>query len=217
MRCVEICCNIYTREVFHAFSISLGVIAMQLLENRIREDGSVLPDGILKVDGFLNHQMDPALFVEMAQEWQRLFAGEEINKVLTIEASGIGPAIIAGFVFDCPVLFAKKSKTKNIAGETWTAEVESFTHGTISTIMVSKKYLTANDRVLIIDDFLANGKALGGLISVVEQSGAKVVGVGIAIEKAFQPGGELIRSRGYRVESLARVKSMGDDGSIEFC
>ncbi len=190
---------------------------MQLLENRIREDGSVLPGGILKVDGFLNHQMDPSLFADMAREWHRLFSEERINKILTIEASGIGPACIAGQIFECPVLFAKKSKTKNIAGEVWTSEVESFTHGTINTIMVSKKFLGSGDRVLIIDDFLANGKALNGLISLVEQSGALVVGVGIAIEKAFQPGGELIRSRGYRVESLARIKAMGDDGSIEFC
>lgn len=190
---------------------------MDILERRIREDGRVLPGGILKVDGFLNHQMDTVLFSQMAREFYNLYASDNVNKILTIEASGIGLACITGQVFGCPVLFAKKSRTKNLDGEFITAEVESFTHGGVNTILVSKKYLSPTDRVLIIDDFLANGAALAGLISLVEQAGATVVGAGIAIEKAFQPGGEKIRARGCRVESMARIKSMGDDGTIEFC
>lgn len=190
---------------------------MQLLERRIIEDGKCLPGGVLKVDGFLNHQMDTALLTAMAQEWHGLFAGENVNKILTIEASGIGPACFAGQAFGCPVLFAKKSRTRNLEGEFWQEQVESFTHGNVSTIIVSRDYLGPQDRVLIIDDFLANGAALTGLISLVRQAGATVVGAGIAIEKAFQPGGERIRSMGIRVESLARIKSMSDDGVIEFC
>lgn len=190
---------------------------MQLLERRIREDGRVLPGGVLKVDGFLNHQMDPALFTDMAKEFLRLYDGEGVNKILTIEASGIGLACITGQVFGCPVLFAKKSRTSNLDGDFYTAAVESFTHGTTNTILVAKNFLSPADRVLIVDDFLANGAALTGLISLAEQAGATVVGAGIAIEKAFQPGGELIRSRGFRVESLARIKSMSDAGGIEFC
>ncbi len=193
------------------------VDTMEILEHRIRKSGMVLPGGILNVDSFLNHQMDPALFVDMANELRRLFASQNVNKILTIETSGIGLACITGYIFGCPVLFARKHKAKNMSGEFFTARVESFTHGNISTIYVSKRFLSSDDRILIIDDFLANGAALGGLISLVEQSGATVVGAGIAIEKAFQPGGDIIRSRGYQVESLARIKSMGDDGSIEFC
>ena len=190
---------------------------MELLERRIRADGEVLPGGILKVDGFLNHQMDPQLLMELGREFHRLFAGEGVNKILTIEASGIGPACFAGLVFGCPVLFAKKNRTRNLSGEFWTSTVFSFTHHVENTILVSKKYLGPGDRVLIVDDFLANGAALHGLISLVRQAGATVVGAGIAIEKAFQPGGELIRGEGVRVESLARIKSMSDDGHIEFC
>ena len=190
---------------------------MELLERRIREDGSVLPGGILKVDGFLNHQMDPLLFTEMAQEFHRLYAKENITKILTIEASGIGLACITGQVFGCPVLFAKKSKTRNLSGDLYTARVESFTHGGENTILVSKKYLSPEDRVLLVDDFLANGAALSGLLSLCRQAGAKVVGAGIAVEKAFQPGGAALRAQGLRVESLARIRSMSDDGTIEFC
>ncbi len=192
-------------------------MALQLLERRIREDGEVLPGGILKVDGFLNHQMDPGLLMEMAGEFRRLFEGDGVNKILTIEASGIGPACFAGLAFGCPVLFAKKNRTRNLSGEFWTAQVHSFTHGTTNTIMVSKKYLGPGDRVLIIDDFLANGAALDGLITLCLDAGAEVAGAGICIEKAFQPGGERIRARGVRVESLARIKSMDDGGEIEFC
>ena len=190
---------------------------MEELERRIREEGSVLPGGVLKVDSFLNHQMDPALFLNMATELHRLFRDEGINKILTIETSGIGFACIAGQIFGCRILFARKHKARNMYGEYFTTEVESFTHNTVSTIYVSKKYLTPADRVLIIDDFLANGSALNGLLSLAEQAGAKIVGAGIAIEKTFQPGGEMIRAKGYRVESLARIESMGDDGSIVFC
>lgn len=190
--------------------------AVELLERRIREEGRVLPGGVLKVDGFLNHQMDPALFTEMAREFHRLYAGEDVNKILTIEASGIGLACITGQVFGCPVLFAKKSKSRNIDGEWYTAEVESFTHGTVSTVMVAKTRLSPDDRVLIVDDFLAHGSALSGLISLVKQAGGTVVGAGIAIEKAFQQGGALVRSTGVRVEALARIAAMGDDGSIAF-
>ena len=190
---------------------------MQLLEQRILADGEILPGGILKVDGFLNHQMDPQLLIAMGEEFHSLFAGCGVNKILTIEASGIGPACFAGLAFGCPVLFAKKNRTANLSGEFWTSKVYSFTHHVENTILVSKKYLGKGDRVLIVDDFLANGAALDGLITLCLEAGAEVAGAGICIEKAFQPGGERIRSRGVRVESLARIKSMTDDGGIEFC
>jgi xanthine phosphoribosyltransferase len=193
-----------------------GRCAMKLLEERIRQDGVVVDDEVLKVDRFLNHQMDVSLFVEMGKEWARLFGVDNVTKILTIEASGIGIACVAAEQFGCPVIFAKKSKTKNINGEVYSTQVKSFTHGNISTVIVSKQFLKPGDRVLLIDDFLANGAALEGLIDLVEQSGATLVGAGIAVEKAFQPGGDRIRARGVRVESLARVKSM-NNGSIEFC
>ena len=189
---------------------------MQLLERRIVEDGVVLPGGILKVDGFLNHLMDPKLFTEMAKELYRLYEGEGINKILTIEASGIGLACITGQVFGCPVLFAKKNRTRNLFGEFWTATVHSFTHGNTNTVVVSKEYLKKEDRVLIIDDFLATGAALVGLKKLVEQAGATLVGAGIAIEKVFQGGGDLLRSQGLRIESLARIASM-ENGKLIFC
>ena len=189
---------------------------MKLLEERIRKDGEVLPGGILKVGKFLNQQMDPQLFYEMAKEWQRLFADAGVNKILTIEASGIGIACVAGLVFGCPVVFAKKSKSKNVSGEVYTTQVFSFTHGSTNTVLVSKAYLQPGDRVLIIDDFLANGAALEGLMDLVRQSGAEIAGAGIAIEKAFQPGGARIRASGVRVESLARIAEMRDDGTIRF-
>ena len=193
------------------------VTVLKLLQERIKADGVVRDGGVLKVDSFLNHQMDVKLFKEMALEWKRLFAGCGVNKILTIEASGIGIACIAAQEFDCPAVFAKKSKTKNIAGEVYKTTVESFTHGTVYDVIVSKQYLTSADRVLIIDDFLANGAALDGLIDLIDQSGATLVGAGIAIEKAFQPGGRRIRARGVRVESLARVKSMSESTGVEFC
>ena len=181
---------------------------MKLLEERIRRDGEIKSGDILKVDRFLNHQMDPALFYAMAEEWKRLYDGCGINKILTIEASGIGIACVAGLVFGVPVVFAKKSKSRNVSDDVYTAEVLSFTHGGVNTVQVSKEYLHPEDRILIIDDFLANGAALEGLISIVRQAGATVVGAGIAIEKAFQPGGARIRAEGVRVESLARIATM---------
>jgi xanthine phosphoribosyltransferase len=190
---------------------------MKLLEERIIRDGKVKEGGILKVDSFLNHQMDIALFERMADEFWRLFREEGVTKILTIEASGIGIACIVGQKFSVPVIFAKKTKTKNISGAVYTSKVESFTHGQIYDIIVSKDFLFASDRVLLIDDFLANGAALSGLAELVTAAGATLVGAGIAIEKVFQPGGDMLRSRGIRIESLARVKSMGNDGSIEFC
>ena len=190
---------------------------MELLEQRILKDGKIKPGGILKVDSFLNHQIDPALLYEMALELKRLFENEGVNKIFTIEASGIAMAAMVGYVFDCPVVFAKKSKSKNISDELYSVEVESFTHGNTNTVVVSREYLHENDRVLIVDDFLATGAALVGLKSLVEQAGGTVVGAGIAVEKAFQGGGDLLRANGIRVESLAKIASMGDDGSITFC
>ena len=189
---------------------------MKLLEERILSEGKVRPGGILKVDSFLNHQMDPRLLFEMGQELKRLYEGEGVNKLLTIEASGIAIAIMAGYAFGCPVVFAKKSKTKNISDELYSVEVESFTHGNTNTVVVSKEYLGPEDRVLIVDDFLATGAALAGLKALVEQAGGTVVGAGIAIEKEFQGGGNRMRAQGLRIESLAKIASMSDD-SLEFC
>lgn len=190
---------------------------MQLLKDRILKDGKVKAGNVLKVDSFLNHQMDTALFREMGKEFKRRFEGEEINKILTIEASGIGIACVVAEEFQVPVLFAKKTQTKNIAGEVYTAKVESFTHGRVYDIIVSKEYLGKGDKVLLIDDFLANGKALEGLAALVRASGAELVGAGIAIEKGFQVGGDLIRAQGIRLESLAIVESMNaETGEIVF-
>ncbi|MBO5555871.1 MAG: xanthine phosphoribosyltransferase, partial [Oscillospiraceae bacterium] len=164
---------------------------MELLEQRILRDGKIRPGGILKVDGFLNHQIDPALLYDMAREFQRLFADEGVNKILTIEASGIAIACMTGYLFGCPLVFAKKSKSRNISDDVYAVEVESFTHGNTNTVVVSREYLGPEDRVLIVDDFLATGAALVGLKALVEQAGGTVVGAGIAIEKAFQGGGDL--------------------------
>ena len=189
---------------------------MNCLEERILKDGIVKEGNVLKVDSFLNHQMDIALFSEMGKEWKRLFNDKTINKILTIEASGIGIACIAAIEFGVPVVFSKKAKSINLEGEMYTAEVESFTHKNKNQIIVSKKFLTADDHVLIIDDFLANGCALQGLISIASEAGATVEGIGIAIEKGFQPGGRIIRNLGYQLESLAIVDAMNwEDGSIE--
>ena len=189
---------------------------VKLLEDRIRRDGVVLNEDVLKVDSFLNHQMDVSLFAEMGKEWARLFRADHVTKILTIEASGIGMACVAAEQFGgVPVVFAKKSKSRNVTGEMYHAQVESFTHGQVNDVTVSKKYLLPTDRVLIIDDFLANGAALQGLMELVSQAGAALVGAGIAVEKGFQPGGERIRSQGVRVESLARIKRMSPEG-IEF-
>ena len=190
---------------------------MELLKERIRKDGKVKEGNVLKVDSFLNHQMDIHLFQEIGKEFQKRFQGEEINKILTIEASGIGIACIVAQSFDVPVVFAKKTQTKNIAGDTWTTKVESFTHGRIYDIIVAKEFLGKGDKVLIIDDFMANGKALEGLAELGTMSGAELVGAGIVIEKGFQPGGDELRRKGIRVESLAIIESMNDKtGEIVF-
>ena len=190
---------------------------MELLEERIRRDGVVKSEGVLKVDGFLNHQMDINLFNEMGKELKRLFADAPINKILTIEASGIGIAAVVAQHFDVPVVFAKKSQSINLDGDVYSTKIQSFTHQRIYDVIVSKKFLNADDHVLLIDDFLANGCALNGLIELVEEAGATVEGIGIAVEKGFQPGGDDLRRRGYHLESLAIVQSMNPEtGEIEF-
>ena len=190
---------------------------MNFLEERILKDGIVKEGNVLKVDSFLNHQMDVRLFDQIGEEFKRRFADEKINKILTIEASGIGIACIVARHFDVPVIFAKKSKSINIEGDVYVAEVESFTHKCKNQVIVSKKFLHPEDRVLIIDDFLANGCALQGLISSVKSAGAEVSGIGIAIEKGFQPGGQVIRNLGFHLESLAIVDSMDyTTGEIKF-
>lgn len=190
---------------------------MQLLEERIRRDGIVKPGNVLKVDSFLNHQMDVKLFEEMGKEFRRLFPSDKINKILTIEASGIGIACITARYFQVPVVFAKKSQSINLDGEQYTTKIESFTHKRVYDVIVARKFLGKDDHVLIIDDFLANGCAVAGLIDLVESAGASIEGVGIAIEKGFQEGGALLRGKGIRVESLAIVDSMNaETGEIIF-
>ena len=190
---------------------------MNCLEKRIVEDGIVKEGNVLKVDSFLNHQMDTDLFNEMGKEWKRRFEGKNITKILTIEASGIGIACIVAQHFGVPVVFAKKSKSINIDGEMYMAQVESFTHKTTNNVIVSKKFIKEDDHVLLIDDFLANGCALLGLIQIVEAAGATVEGIGIAIEKGFQQGGKIIREKGYQLESLAIVDDMDwRTGEIKF-
>lgn len=190
---------------------------MNFLEERIVKDGIVKEGNVLKVDSFLNHQMDIELFNEMGKEFKKRFANKEINKIITIEASGIGIACIVAQHFNVPVVFAKKSKSINIEGEMYVAEVESFTHKCKNQVIVSKKFISSTDKVLIIDDFLANGCALQGLISIVQEAGATVEGIGIAVEKGFQNGGKIIRNLGFDLQSLAIVKSMdAESGTIEF-
>lgn len=190
---------------------------MNFLEERIQNDGVVKEGNVLKVDSFLNHQMDIRLFEQMGEEFKKRFANKNINKILTIEASGIGIACIVARYFDVPVVFAKKTQSINIDGEVYTSQVESFTHKRVNNIIVSKKYLNPEDKVLIIDDFLANGCALQGLISLVNQAGGTVEGIGIAIEKGFQVGGQVIRNLGYQLESLAIVDAMDwKTGKITF-
>ncbi len=183
---------------------------MNFLEERITKDGLIKEGNVLKVDSFLNHQMDVDLLNEIGKEFKKRFENENITKILTIEASGIGIACVTAMHFDVPVLFAKKAKSINIDGDIYVAEVESFTHRCKNQVLVSKKFLNENDKVLIIDDFLANGCALQGLISICKQAGAEVSGIGIAIEKGFQSGGRIIRNLGYHLESLAIVESMDD-------
>ncbi len=181
---------------------------MKLLEERIRQDGVVKSEGVLKVDSFLNHQIDIELVDAMGAEWKRLFSDLPVTKILTIEASGIGIACIAARHFNVPVVFAKKAQSINLDGEMYTTRIKSFTHQREFDVIVSKKFLSPDDHVLIIDDFLANGCALNGLIELVEEAGATVEGIGIAVEKGFQPGGDGLRERGYRLESLAIVERM---------
>ena len=190
---------------------------MNFLEQKIAKDGIVKEGNVLKVDSFLNHQMDIELFNEMGREWKKRFEGKNINKILTIEASGIGIACVVAQHFGVPVVFAKKSKSINLEGDMYTAEVESFTHKNKNQVIVSKKFLNEDDHVLLIDDFLANGCALQGLIQIVQSAGATVEGIGIAIEKGFQAGGRMIRNLGYQLESLAIVEDMDwKTGSITF-
>ncbi|MBE5961547.1 MAG: xanthine phosphoribosyltransferase [Lachnospiraceae bacterium] len=190
---------------------------MQLLKDRIIKDGNVKPGNVLKVDSFLNHQMDIELFNEIGKEFKRLFADLNITKILTIEASGIGIACIVAQYFNVPVVFAKKAQSINIDGEVYSTKIESFTHKKTYDVIVSKRFLNKDDRVLIIDDFLANGCALVGLIDLVVSAGASVEGIGIVIEKGFQSGGEIIREMGIRLESLAIVESMNaEDGTVVF-
>ena len=190
---------------------------MELLKERIRKDGKIKAGNVLKVDSFLNHQMDTDLFQEIGKEFKRRFSDVEINKILTIEASGIGIACVVAQQFHVPVVFAKKNQTKNIAGDVYTSKVESYTHGRTYDIIVSKEFLGKGDKVLLIDDFLANGKALEGLATLVQDSGAELVGAGVVIEKGFQIGGKLLRDRGIHLESLAIVDGMDDKtGEITF-
>ena len=191
---------------------------MKILEDRIRQDGVLKPGNVLKVDNFLNHQMDIALFDEMGKEWARRFADKPINKILTIEASGIGIAAIVSRHFgNVPVVFAKKAKSINLEGDVYKTKIESFTHKKVYDVIVSKKYIGPEDHVLIIDDFLANGCALQGLIELVQEANATIEGIGIAIEKGFQQEGEIIRSKGIQLESLAIVDGIDDaSGTIKF-
>lgn len=190
---------------------------MKLLEEKIVKEGRVLEGNILKVDNFLNHRIDVQFLDEIGKEFKRLYEGERITKILTIEASGIGVACITALHFGVPVLFAKKSKSSNISSGVYSSKVESYTHGKTFDVIASKQYLDENDRVLIIDDFLATGNALVGLIDIVKQASAEVVGCGIVIEKAYQNGGKMLRDKGYRVESLAKIASMSVEKGIEFC
>lgn len=184
---------------------------MKLLADRIKKDGKIYPGGVLKVDSFLNHQVDAELLYKVGEEFYRLFKDENVTKILTAEVSGIAVASLAALCFKVPMVFAKKNRGSNMSGDTYSQEVVSFTHGKTYEIAVSKEYLKPEDRVLIIDDFLARGNALIGLIELAKQSGATVVGAGVVIEKAFQGGGEMARRTGIRVESLATIKEMTDD------
>ena len=189
---------------------------MKLLQERIVKDGQIEAGNILKVDSFLNHQIDVSLLEEIGKEFHRQFAGQPVNKILTIEASGIAIACIAARYFQVPVVFAKKTRSLNIAGDVYTAKVESFTHKNTNDIIVSKKFLSPGDRILIVDDFLANGKAILGLAKLVEQAGATLVGAGVVIEKGFQDGGKRIREAGIDLHSLAIVEEMSTEHGIRF-
>lgn len=189
---------------------------MKELEEKICSEGIIAEGNVLKVSSFLNHQIDVPFMEKVGEEFYRLFKDEGINKILTIEASGIAVASLTAISFGVPVVFAKKTESKNLVGECYTAEIYSFTHDKTYTAMVEKRFINPGDRILIVDDFLARGEALNGLISLVENAGAEVAGAGIVIEKAWQPGGEMIRNRGVRVESLARIKSMSPETGVIF-
>lgn len=190
---------------------------MELLEKRIVKDGIIKDNHVIKVDSFLNHQMDIELLNEMGKEWKRLFSDKKITKILTIEASGIGIACIAAQHFNVPVIFAKKSESINLDGEVYSVEIESFTHNRVYNVIVSKKFIGSEDHVLVIDDFLANGCALEGLISIINDAGATLEGIGIGIEKGWQKGGKLIREKGIHLESLAIVEGVNcETGEIKF-
>ena len=190
---------------------------MELLKERIRKDGVVKEGNVLKVDSFLNHQIDVSLYREIGKEFRRRFDGLGVNKILTIEASGIGIACVTAEEFDfCPVVFAKKTESKNLDGELYTTKITSFTKGRVYDVIMSKKFIGKGDKVLIIDDFLANGCALLGLIDIVEKSGAELVGAGIVIEKGFQQGGMIIREKGIKLESLAVIDSMDVNSGVVF-
>ncbi len=190
---------------------------MKILEDKIREDGVILPGDVIKVDSFLNHLIDVQLLSKCADEWYERFAGEGVTKILTIEASGIGIACITAMKFGVPVLYAKKKRSATLSGKVHATKVTSYTHGQSYDVIVSKNFISKDDRILIIDDFLANGSALRALITLAEMAGATVVGVGIAVEKVFQGGGADIRARGYRIESLARIASLDIETGIKFC
>ena len=193
----------------------LGGYSLKLLEERIKQDGVVLPGNVLKINQFLNHQIDPQLMYEIGQEFERLFKGEAVTKILTVEASGIAPAIMAGLVMDVPVVFARKKKPSTLDSDVYAAEVYSYTKKVTNTISVDQKFLTETDRVLVIDDFLANGQAVEGLLEIADQAGVQVAGAGIVIEKSFQPGAGELKERGIRVESLAQIQSLSDN-KVEF-
>ncbi|WP_040208963.1 xanthine phosphoribosyltransferase [Neobacillus jeddahensis] len=188
---------------------------MRLLEEKIKTDGTIISDQVLKVDSFLNHQIDPVLMKEIGKEFALRFANEGVTKIVTIESSGIAPAVMAGLYMDIPVVFARKRKSLTLIDDLLTASVHSFTKNETNEISISKKYITEEDRILIIDDFLANGQAALGLVDIVQQSGAAVIGIGIVIEKSFQQGAEILASQGIRVESLARIASLAE-GKVEF-
>ncbi|AEV95502.1 xanthine phosphoribosyltransferase [Pediococcus claussenii] len=189
---------------------------MKLLEDKIRNEGIVLPHNVLKVDGFLNHQVDPELMFEIGKEFARLFKDKDITKVLTVESSGIAPAVMAGLALNVPVVFARKHKSLTLTDDLFTAEVYSYTKQTTNHISISKRFLSSQDRVLLVDDFLANGQAISGLLDIADAAGIDVEGVGIVIEKTFQRGSQVVRDRGIQLESLARIKALTDDGQIEF-
>lgn len=189
---------------------------MKLMEQMILKDGKVLPGGILKVGSFLNQQIDTELLAAMGEEIKRLYAGDHVTKILTIESSGIAIAAAAGMAMQVPVVFAKKHKTSNVDGEVYSSVVHSFTHGTDYNVVVSRDYIRPDDRILLVDDFLASGSALEGLIELADEAGAEVVGVAIAIEKCFQGGGDELRAKGVRIESLAMIDAMDDDGGVSF-